>query len=171
MEKELLENEWVARTLKNVWFCNGKIAADAFALRPRLHEDYVSVLRISHRDFLSDLGTVSKNSMDCTYALLSTNEVKDLAIPEVLPNHVSYLVAAVDNQRMKSHAGIFVSVNGECLVGGLPLAKFVECGQAKSSTLLLIQMKLAKLAERNVKRILLSPFCGGQVSEPDSCKE
>lgn len=171
MEKVILKNEWVARALKNIWLFNGKIAADAFALRPRLHEDYVSVLRAGHGDFLQDLGTVSKNSVDCTYALLSTEEVEMLAAPEIYPNRVAYQAAAIDNKRMKSHAGIFVYVNGECLVGGQPLAKFVECGQAQSGALLLIQLKLAKLAEKNIKRILVSPFCSDQVSEPAPYRE
>lgn len=164
----LLHEGNVARVLKPVWYSQGKIAADAFALRPRLHEDYVSVLVESHLDFLPNLCVVCKRGMDCSYASLSLEQVEQLDVPELKPNIVNYQVGAVDNSKLKSHAGIFVSVNGETLVGGKPLTSLVAQGKAQSTAILLIQLKLAKLAEKNVKRLLLSSSLdGAMVSEPE----
>lgn len=108
----------VARVLKTIWYSNGKISAEAFALRPRLHEDYISVLRENHVDFMADLCAVCKKDIDCSYASLFVEQVEKLNVPELLPNEVKFLVSGVDNIKMKSHAGIFVTVNGEKLVGG-----------------------------------------------------
>ena len=164
----LLHKGNVARVLKPVWYSQGKIAADAFALRPRLHEDYVSVLVESHLDFLANLCAVCKKGIDCSYASLSVEQIGQLNVPELLPNVVNYQVGAVDNSKLKSHAGIFVSVNGETLVGGKPLTSLVAQGKAQSTAILLIQLKLAKLAEKNVKRLLLSSSLdGAMVSEPE----
>lgn len=87
---------------------------------------------------------------------------------ELKPNIVNYQVGAVDSGKLRSHAGIFVSVNGEILVGGIPLTSLVAQGKAQSTAILLIQLKLAKLAEKNVKRLLLSSSLdGAMVSEPE----
>lgn len=167
MHNNVLLNEGsVARVLKTVWYSNGKIAADAFALRPRIHEDYVSVLREEHMGFLADLCVVCKKSIDCSYASLFVEQVGKLVVPELLPHQIKYQVSAVDNQKMKSHAGIFVSVDGELMVGGKPLTSFLS-GSAQNSAVMLIQLKLARLAEKNVKRVLLSSSLQGAiVSEP-----
>ncbi len=157
----------VARVLKTIWYSNGKISAEAFALRPRLHEDYISVLRENHVDFMADLCAVCKKDIDCSYASLFVEQVEKLNVPELLPNEVKFLVSGVDNIKMKSHAGIFVTVNGEKLVGGQPLASLVNRGLAQKTAVMMIQLKLSKLAEMNVKRMLLSSSLdGAMVSEP-----
>lgn len=157
----------VARVLKTIWYSNGKISAEAFALRPRLHEDYISVLRENHVDFMADLCAVCKKDIDCSYASLFVEQVEMLNVPELLPNEVKFLVSGVDNIKMKSHAGIFIIVNREKLVGGQPLTSLINHGMAQSSAVMLIQLKLAKMAEKNVKRMLLSSSLdGAMVSEP-----
>lgn len=157
----------VARVLKTIWYSNGKISADAFTLRPRLHEDYISVLRENHVDFMTDLCVVCKKEIDCSYASFFVEQIDKLTVPELNPNEVKFFVSAVDNKNMKSHAGIFVAVNGEMLVGGQPLASLKNQGMAQSSAVMLIQLKLAQLAEKNVKRMLLSSSLNGvMVSEP-----
>lgn len=166
MEKKLDEKEYVARMLKPVWYSQGKIAADAFALRSRLQEDYISVLREGHADFMPDLCLVCKNGIDCSYAVLNVGEVEQIKVLELLPNRVAFRVSLIDNKKLKSHAGIFVKVNNELVVGGKPLDNMLECGKAQSSVRLLLQLKLAKLAERNVKRMLLNPVGSAFASEP-----
>lgn len=167
LEDNLVHKGDVARVLKTVWLYQGKVAADAFVLRPRLKEDYVSVLREGHFDFLSDLCAVCKKTIDCTYASLAIPQIERLDLPELAPNHIKYMVSLVDNQRLKSHAGIFVSVNDEILVGGKPLSNYLVAGQSQSSAIMLVQLKLAKLAEKNIKRLLLSTSLNeGMVSDP-----
>lgn len=157
----------VARVLKTIWYSAGKISADAFALRPRLREDYISVLRENHVEFLTDLCVVCKKDIDCTYASLFIEQIDNLTVPELQPYEVKYQVSVVDNNRMKSHAGIFVSVNGELMVGGKPLTSVTNQGLAQNTAAMMIQLKLAKLAEKNVKRMLLSTSLDGAFfSEP-----
>lgn len=167
MKKGLKGEEYVARILKPIWYSHGKVAVDAFALRPRLQEDYISVLREGHIDFLADLCLVCKSDIDCSYASLKVEEIQQIEVPELQPNHVKFYVDTVDNKKLKSHAGIFVKVNGELVVGGKPLVGLKEVGKAQGTVLLVLQLKLAKLAERRVKRMLLNPSSGAILaSEP-----
>lgn len=167
MKKLLNEKEYVARILKPIWYSQGKISADAFALRARLQEDYISVLREGHVDFMADLCLVCKSSIDCSYASLNVEDVQQLKVPDLRPNEVKFNVVITDNKKLKSHAGIFIKVNGEFVIGGKPLVGLSETGKAQSTVLLILQLKLAKLAEQNVKRMILNPSNGAMfASEP-----
>lgn len=163
---KLGQEEYVARLLKPIWVSRGKVSADAFALRPRLKEDYISVLREQHPNFLVDLNVVCKSSLDCTFSKLKVGDICQLKVPELKPNIIDFSVFEVNAKKIKSHAGIFVSVNGEKVIGGEPLSTFVKCGKAQNGAFLLLQLKLAKLAEKSIHRLLLDYSLGkGMASE------
>lgn len=145
-------NENVARLLKSVWYSNGMVSAAAFNLRPQIKETYISVLRNSVDTFRSDMKSICKN-LPAYYAVMNVDNIESLNV-ENLDDDVQFNVKAVDNKKIKSHAGIFVTINGQKLVGGEPF-EYLEMKKGTSSDVVLLEIRktLAKLATKNVKQL------------------
>lgn len=154
MEK-INDKEWVARVLQPLQYKNGRISKEAFRLRERIKEDYISVLREDAFSFMEDLTKVCHKSKDCHYASLNVGGIKALQFETLKPNEVRFEVNVVDNANLKSHAGIFTKVNGEYVKGGEPLRSLkAETGISQSVVELLLKSELAKLAEKHITHLL-----------------
>lgn len=147
------KDEQVARLLKKCWVCEERISPTAFSLRPGMRETYVSVLRESLPTFREDAIKIVKGKEGTPYATLFVSEVenkKDCFKKEV----VSYEVKVVDNNVFKSHAGIFIGINGHCIIGGGSFQTFIkEEGVSESAMLQHIGRALAAIAEKNIKTL------------------
>ena len=146
----MVDNENVARLLKKVWICDGVISSAAFNLRPQIHETYISVLRECVGTFALDIKKICKE-LPVDYALMPINSVKSLKIVSI-EDDIKFSVKAVDNATIKSHAGIFITINEQQLVGGEPFESLeIKRGKSADCVLLEIRKSIAKLASRNIK--------------------
>ena len=140
----------VARLLKQVWIYDGVVSSAAFNLRPQIHETYISVLRSEMESFADDIRTISRE-LPATYALMDTEDIKALKT-EALKDDIKYNVKPVDYERIKSHAGIFITINGQRLVGGEPFESLeLKRGLSADCILLEIRNALAKLASKRLE--------------------
>lgn len=147
--------ENVARVLKPVWVCDGEISPAAFNLRPHIRETYVSVLRESCKTFMNDLKVVTRNASPVFYAEMNVAELRDLTVDSIEDN-VTFDVNEIDNQSLQSHAGVFIFINGQQIVGGEPF-DFLELkhGTSADSILLTIKETLAGYAKKDIKQMEL----------------
>lgn len=149
----LKKNEDVARLLKKCWVYDGKISPTAFSLRPGLRETYISVLRESLDTFREDAIRIVRGKEGVLYATLNVEELENKKGGSE-KEQVSYVVKGVDNDTFKSHAGIFITVNGHCAIGGEPFQVFIkEEGVSESAILQDIGKTLATIAEKNIKTL------------------
>lgn len=127
----------------------GQILPAAFELRPQLAEDYISVVRMSFESWKEDIYSIPqrKNRQLYGYAEMNVGEIRAIKKDSVI-----YNVVPKDNAIIKSHAGIIVSVNGETLVGGLPVST-IEDKNAQNFMLLSIRQELVKIAQRRLKEL------------------
>lgn len=141
-----ISDEDVARLLKPVWIDEGEIAPAAFTLRPNVHETYISVLRESMPTFRQDAFDVTRKK-NVYLASLSAKELS-AKTDTIQKETITYEVFATDNDRLKSHAGIFIAVNGHNIVGGEPFQKYMrQRGVAEEILLIDISEKLARMAK------------------------
>ena len=145
------DTEHIARLLKPAWMADGLIGPAAFNLRPRLHETYISVLREEMPTFWQDAMRIVKGKDGTRYASMNVGELlgrKDNVGAET----ITYKVIEIDNEKMLSHAGIFMAVNGHNIVGGEPFNSFLkEQGVAPESIIIDIGERLAHIAQKNIK--------------------
>ena len=148
---ELVHTENIARLLKPVWYNEGVIAYDAFTLRSKLHEAYISVLREALPTFHQDAMNIVRGRKNSVYASINVGELSERE--DVTENNVvSYSVKEVDNAQLPSHAGIYIAINGHNIVGGEPFGTFLrQKGVADEAILVEIGYKLAMMAQKNIK--------------------
>ncbi len=147
--------ENVARVLKPIWVCDGEISPAAFNLRPHIRETYISVLRESCETFMNDLKVVMRNASPVSYAEMNIAELRGLTV-DSLEDDVTFDVNEIDNQSLQSHAGIFIFINGQQIVGGEPFESLeLEYGTSADSILLTIRETLAGYAKKNIKQMEL----------------
>ena len=76
--------------------------------------------------------------------------------PQIRETYISVLrecVDTFDNINIKSHAGIFITINGQQLVGGEPFESLeIKRGMSADCVLLEIRKAIAKLASKNIKK-------------------
>lgn len=145
-------NENVARLLKSIWIYNGVISSAAFNLRPQIKETYISVLKESAETFGTDLVKICKQP-PVIYALMNVGEFASLKV-ENIDDDIQFSVKDVDNEHIKSHAGIFVTINGQRLVGGEPFESLeMKRGVSADAVLLEIRKSLAKFASENIRHL------------------
>ena len=85
-----------------------------------------------------------------TYALMNTESIKSLKI-DTLKDDIKYSVKPIDYYKIKSHAGIFITINGQRLVGGEPFESLeLKRGQSADCILLEIRKAIAKLASKRL---------------------
>ena len=128
---------------------DGELQTEAFRLREQIAEDYLSVLRMSIPTWQNDVMMIPqrKNRQLYGYAEMNVGELRNARFLQV-----SFDVRAVDNQTMKSHAGIFITVGDEPLIGGKKL-EAIENNTAQDYILLLIQRRLVQIARKGLRVI------------------
>ena len=145
-------NENVARLLKKVWVMGNEIAPAAFTLRPNIYETYISVLRENVSTFQIDALEIAHRRA-VKYASINTRDLTgktDILFSE----KTTYSVKPIDNEKYKSHAGIFIAINGHNIVGGEPFEKYLrQKGVAEDILLISIAEQLAHLAQKSIKTI------------------
>ena len=146
------KNENVARLLKSIWLNGGEIAPAAFTLRPNIRETYISVLREGQPTFRKDALEIAHRK-STKYAVLNAAELAERA-DSATSEEITYSVKETDNDRFKSHAGIFVAVNGNNIVGGEPFQQYLrQKGVSEETVLIGIAEQLAYTAQKNIKTI------------------
>ncbi len=88
-----------------------------------------------------------KNRQLFGYAVMNVGEIREAKFQQV-----EYDVMAFNDQEMKSHAGIFITVDGEQLIGGKKLEN-IKDNDAQDFLLLLIQRRLVEIARKNLRMI------------------
>lgn len=145
-------SENVARLLKDIWVSGGEIAPAAFTLRPNLHETYISVLREQAPTFRQDALDISHKKI-VRYASVNAEELVKRN-DSILKENVTYSIKAIDNNKYKSHAGVFVAINGHNIVGGEPFQQYIrQRGVAEDMLLIGIAERLAYISRNNIKKL------------------
>lgn len=145
--------ENVARVIKSVWLFGGELSPAAFNLRPHIHETYISVLRESCDTFVDDVKTVTHGKLPVVYASMNVADLRNLQV-ETIEDTVGFDVILVDNQNIQSHAGIFIYINEQQLVGGEPFESLaLQHGVSADSVLLSIRETLADYAKEHIMQI------------------
>jgi len=147
------KDERVARVLKPSWLYKGEIAAAAFNLRPTLKETYVSVLREHIPTFEQDAKTVCKEKKNILYASIKVDELEERK-ETVAEQTVTFQIKETDNDTLKSHAGIFIAVNGHNIVGGEPFESYIkESFVSENDIILEISKRLAKVGGKDIRSL------------------
>ena len=128
---------------------DGILQPEAFKLRSSILEDYLSVMRMIYPTWMDDIKSIPqrKNRVLYGYAKLNVQEIRDIQL-----SGVTYDVKDCSKNSTPSHAGIFITVNGEKLVGGQQL-KNVPDGFAQDFLLLAIQRELVDIAQKEVYKL------------------
>lgn len=129
---------------------NGLLLNATFQLRSSIQEDYVSVMRTSIASWLDEVKSIPQNVNRKLYGYANMNvgEIHSIDIESV-----EYKVEEKPTERMKSHAGIYVWVNGEILVGGKPISKLPNGCEEESFLLLAIRSELVNIAQKGLVEI------------------
>lgn len=128
---------------------NGELQPEAFQLRASLREEYLSVLRMAISSWENDMMQIPqrRNRQLYGYAKMEVAEILSASF-----QNVDFDVRACDNEHLKSHAGIFITVSGENLIGGKPL-KSVQNDCSQDFLLLMIQRRLVEIARKGLRQI------------------
>lgn len=127
----------------------GVLQTEAFRLREHIAENYLSVLRMAIPTWQSDVMLIPqrKDRQLYGYAVMNVGEIREAKFQQV-----EFDVKACNDKTMKSHAGIFISVGGEPLVGGKRLES-INDNVAQDFLLLLIQRRLVEIARKGLRMI------------------
>lgn len=125
----------------------GMILPAAFELRSQMAEEYLSVMRMSFNSWREDILKIPqrKNRQLYGYAEMNVGEIRNIH-----KDHVKYEVVPCDNITTPSHAGIFITVNNEKLIGGCPLLS-IQDKNAQDFMLLSIRQELVKIAQKRLR--------------------
>ena len=128
---------------------NGKLLVHAFELRGHLHEDHISVLRMAVDGWKKDMFSIPtrKNRTIYGYAEMCVEEIRGINL-----RLVQFDVKETGSEKMPSHAGIFITVNDEPLVGGKKLVSLPE-GVSEDFLLLAIKQQLTLLAQKGLHQV------------------
>lgn len=125
---------------------DGKIQPEAFRLRDSINEDYLSVMRMAFPTWKKDVGRIPqrKNRKLYGYAEMNVGEISGIRL-----KGVRYDVRECPQSSFSSHAGIFISVHGEKLIGG-NLLKGVQNAMEQDYLVLAIQRELVDIAQKKL---------------------
>ena len=125
---------------------NGEIQPEAFRLRASISEDCLSVMRMSFPSWIDDIKRIPqrKNRKLYGFAEINVGEIRNIHM-----QNVSYDVLERHSESAPSHAGIFISVNGENLIGGKCM-KMPEPNMEQDFLLLAIQRELVDIAQKGL---------------------
>lgn len=159
MEKKkniVADEEQVARIVSNEWVIGGHLQLTAFALAPK--ETYLSVNRLSVESYEEDVlqfvlahqGYCNKNKCEDIYyrALLTVKDVRAISVEQDNIRLNANVEVEPRNTHTKSHAGIFVRVDGMNVIKGrqLPEGK-LPYNVSEEYLLQRVQWDLLELAE------------------------
>lgn len=130
----------------------GHVLPAAFELRAQISEEYISVMRMAVDSWKEDIIRIPQRKNRKLYGYAEMNVG---AIRNIHKNNVTYDVKPCHNDTLKSHAGIFITVNKEKLIGGRELVS-IEDKKAQDFILLSIRHELTKIAQQGLK-MLSSP--------------
>lgn len=119
----------------------------AFELRVQINEEYLSVMRMVFDSWKEDILKIPqrKNRILYGYAEMNVGDIRNIKKDDVI-----YDVKSCENTSIESHAGIYITVNNEKLVGGRPLQNITN-SNAQDFMLLSIRQELVKIAQRGLK--------------------
>lgn len=125
---------------------NGEIQPEAFRLRASISEDCLSVMRMSFPSWIDDIKRIPqrKNRKLYGFAEINVGEIRHIHL-----QNVSYDVLECHSESAPSHAGIFISVNGENLIGGKCM-KMTEPDMEQDFLMLAIQRELVDIAQKGL---------------------
>jgi hypothetical protein len=125
---------------------NGEIQPEAFRLRSTIKEEYLSVMRISIPTWIEDIKGIPqrKNRKLYGFAELNVGDVRNIRL-----KGIDYDVRECSLETFASHAGIFISVNGEKLIGGNLISTIVNDVE-QDFLILAIQRELVELAQKGL---------------------
>ena len=128
---------------------NGEIQPEAFRLRPAIKEDFLSVMRMSFPSWVENIKRIPqrRNRKMHGFAELNVGEIRQINL-----KNVEYDVRGCPSDSIASHAGIFVIINGENLVGG-KLLNSIESDVEQDFLVLAIQRELVDLAQRGLHKL------------------
>jgi hypothetical protein len=144
------DTENVARAIFSPRMIIGdEIQPEAFRLRASINEDYLSVMRLSISSWMDDIKRIPQrqNRQLFGYAEMNVGEIRNIQL-----KNVTYDVYEIPNETMLSHAGIYILVNGENLIGGKKLES-IRNGEEQDFLLLAIQRELVEIAQKGLHRI------------------
>ena len=105
---------------------NGHILPAAFVLRPSINEEYLSVLRISTPTFNADVKNIIYGRKRSFYGF-----------------------AVLYTDHVKSHAGIFIILNGQPVTGSMSFEQLPN-GATQRFLLLAMRFRLTELADKGL---------------------
>lgn len=143
----ITNKECVARAIFSPkMIIDNEIQPEAFKLRPAIKETYLSVMRMVVPTWIADVKQIPqhKNRKLFGFAEMNVGEIRNIQ-----QKSVEYDVQEIDSQVISSHAGIFITVNGEKLIGGQVLTT-VDEGIEQSFLLLAIQRELVEIAQKGL---------------------
>ncbi|MCR5038130.1 MAG: hypothetical protein K6A94_02175 [Bacteroidales bacterium] len=129
---------------------DGELQPAAFRLRASLNEDYLSVIRMAVSSWLNDIMLIPqrKNRQLYGYAEMNVGEIRSIRFKDVM-----YDVTEVRSEAIRSHAGIFIQVKGENLIGGKKLES-IQAGAALDFMPLAIQRELVDIAQKGFCQVV-----------------
>lgn len=129
---------------------DGELQPAAFRLRASLNEDYLSVMRMAVSSWLNDIMLIPQreNRQLYGYAEMNVGEIRSIRLKDVM-----YDVTEVPSEAIQSHAGIFIQVKGENLIGGKKLES-IQAGAAQDFMLLAIQRELVDIAQKGLCQVV-----------------
>ena len=128
---------------------NGEIQPETFKLRSSISEDYLSVMRMSFPTWIEDIRRIPqrKNRKLHGFAEMNVGEIRHIHL-----TGVEYDVKECSQDSMPSHAGIFISVNGQNLIGGKLLNDTIPEVE-QDFMMLAIQRELVEIAQKGLYKI------------------
>lgn len=125
---------------------DGEILPEAFRLRPSISEEYLSVMRMSINTWIDDIKRIPqrKNRKLYGFAEMNVGEIRHIQL-----KGVEYDVKDCSQSGVPSHAGIFVSLYGENLIGGKVIST-IEPAVEQDYMMLAIQRELVDIAQKGL---------------------
>jgi hypothetical protein len=124
----------------------GEIQPEAFRLRASINEEYLSVMRMSFPSWPEDIKMIPqrKNRKLYGFAEMNVGDIRHIPL-----KGVGYDVRECSQSTIASHAGIFISVNDENLIGGKTLST-TEPETEQDFLVLAIQRELVEIAQKGL---------------------
>lgn len=146
----IADTENVARAIFSPrMIVDGEIQPEAFRLRASISEDYLSVMRVSIPTWMDDIKLIPQrqNRQLYGYAEMNVGEIRGIRL-----SNVTYDVCELPNETITSHAGIFIWINGENLIGGKRISS-IHDGEEQDFLLLAIQRELVDIAQKGLHQM------------------
>ena len=151
MNEVIADSELVARMIFPPQMIDeGKVLPAAFVLRPSINEEYLSVLRISVDTFNRDMKKIlfGRKRSFYGFAVMNVSEIHAIRL-KAGNSSLTCNVRAVDNEQLKSHAGIFIILDGKAVTGAMSFEQ-LGYGNVQSHLLLAIRFRLAEIANNGL---------------------